>query len=258
MQSNFFRWSIKIPSVFLSVFVRRLVPRRGNKSEEKRHFSTVPVKLLRSEASLRKKNVDRINAKSFIDDMCKVAKLFGPHSVLFISNDDKVKVSLGLAAATLQAPLLMPLEYKIRLPDHSFVVATRHKLNPSVYGVCDINLKGEVTYSGDTFIRIRSGKHYKWSAETHAYDMHELLTSGRIAPKPIPLMETDGAQDQAPCNPKPLVVEISLFKELKLDALLHGINPSGMSAYILWKDKWPHFRMTYRELYFPMITLEFI
>ena len=61
--------------------------------------------------------------------------------------------------------------------------------------------------------------------------MHELLTSERIAPKPIPLMETDGAQDEAPCNPKPLVVEISLFKELKLDALLHGINPSGMSAY---------------------------
>ena len=61
--------------------------------------------------------------------------------------------------------------------------------------------------------------------------MHELLRSERIAPKPIPLMETDGAQDEAPCNPKPLVVEISLFKELKLDALLHGINPSGMSAY---------------------------
>ena len=119
------------------------------------------MKLLRSEASLRKKNVDPINAKSFIDDMCEVAKLFGPHAVLFISNDDKVKVSLGLAAATLQAPLLMPLEYKTRLPDHSFVVATRHKLNPSVYGVCDINLKGEVTYSGDTFIRIRSGKHDK-------------------------------------------------------------------------------------------------
>ena len=26
----------------------------------------------------------------------------------------------------------------------------------------------------------------------------------------------------------------------------------------LWKDEWPHFRMAYRELYFPMITLEFI
>ena len=161
MQSNFLKRSIKIPSVFLSVFFHRLIPRRGNTSEEKSHFSTVPVKLLRSEASLRKKDVDQINAKSFIGDMCEVAKLFGPYAVLFISNDDKAKVSLGLAAATLQAPLLMPLEYKIRLSDHIFVFATRHKLNPSVYGVCDINLKGEVTYSGDTFIRIRSGKHDK-------------------------------------------------------------------------------------------------
>ena len=136
--------------------------------------------------------------KFFIDDMREVAKLFSPHAVLFIFNDDKVKVPLGLTAATLQAPLLMHLEYKVKLPDHSFVVATRDKLNPSVYGVCDVNLKGDVTYSGDTFVRIRSGKHDKSSAETHAYDMHELFRSEQIAPKPILLMETDGAQDEAP------------------------------------------------------------
>ena len=169
--------------------------------------------------------------KSFINDMREVAKLFGPHAVLFISNDDKAKVPLGLATATLQARLLMHLKYKVKLADHSFVVATRHKLNPSVYGVCDVNLKGEVTYSRDSFIRIRSGKHDKSSAETHAYDMHELFRSERIAPKPILLMETDGAQDEAPRYPKPLVAAISLFKELKLDVLLHGINVSGLSTF---------------------------
>ena len=116
-------------------------------------------------------------AKSFINDMREVAKLFGPHSVLFISNDDKAKVLFGLAAATLQALLLMHLEYKVKLPDSSFAVTTPHKLNLSVYGVCNVNLKGEVTYSGDTFIRIQSGKHDKSSAETHAYDMHELFRS---------------------------------------------------------------------------------
>ena len=128
-------------------------------------------------------------AKSFIDDMREVAKLFALYTVLFISNDDKAKDPLGLAAPTLQAPLLMHLEYKVKLPDHSFVVATRHKLNPSVYGICDVNLKGEVTYPGGTFIRIRNGKHDKTSAETHTYDMHELFRSERIAPKPILLME---------------------------------------------------------------------
>ena len=97
---------------------------------------------------------------SFIQDMWhEVAKLFGPPAVLFISIDEKVKVPLGFAAATLQAPLLIHLEYKVKLPDYSFAVVTHHKLNPSVFGVCGVNLKGEVTYSGDTFIRTRSGKH---------------------------------------------------------------------------------------------------
>ena len=130
----------------------------------------MPVKLLRPEASLRIRNVDQMYAKSFIDHVREVAKLFGPQPLLFISNDEKAKVPLGLAAATLQASLLMHLEYKVKLKDHSFVVATHHKLNPSVYGVCDFNLKGEVTYSGDTFIRIGNGKHDKSSAETHTYD----------------------------------------------------------------------------------------
>ena len=148
---------------------------------------------------------------SFIQDMWReVTKLFGPRAVLFISSDEKAKVPLGFAAATLQAPLLMHLEYKVKLPDYSFVVATRHKLNPSVYGVCDVNLKGEVTYSGDTFIQTRSEKHDKSSAETHAYDMHKFFRSERMAPKPILLMETDSAQDEAPRYPKPLATDISI------------------------------------------------
>ena len=169
---------------------------------------------------------------SFIQDMWReVTKLFGPRAVLFISSDEKAKVPLGFAAATLQASLLMHLEYKVKLPDYSFVVATRHKLNPSVYGVCDVNLKGEVTYSGDTFIQTRSEKHDKSSAETHAYDMHKFFRSERMAPKPILLMETDSAQDEAPRYPKPLATVIFLFKELKLDALLHGISTSDLSAF---------------------------
>ena len=52
-----------------------------------------------------------------------------------------------------------------------------------------------------------------------------------LHPSPILLMETDGAEDEAPCYPKPLAAAISLFKELKLNALLHGINTSGLSAF---------------------------
>ena len=114
------------------------MPRQGNTSERKRHVKTVPVKFLKPEASLRKRNVDRGFAKSFIDDMFEVANIFGPLATLFLSNDDKAHVPLGLAAASLQAPILMHLSYKVRLPDHDFVVGAKHKLIPSVYGICEI------------------------------------------------------------------------------------------------------------------------
>ena len=38
-------------------------------------------------------------AKSVIDDMFDVCKLFGPDAILFMSNDDKAIISLGLATA---------------------------------------------------------------------------------------------------------------------------------------------------------------
>ena len=117
------------------------------------------MKLLRPENSLRKKNVDRMYAKSFIDDLTDVCELFGPGPVLVMSNDDKARVKLGQAAASLQSPLLMHIVYKVRLPDHDFAIGQRHSLIPSVYGICDLDKKGKLTYSGETFIRVRSGKH---------------------------------------------------------------------------------------------------
>ena len=116
----------------------RLLPGRGNTSEGYQHVQTVPVKLIRPENNLPKKNKDRMFAKSYMDNLINVCKFFGPQSVLFLSNDDKAGVLLGLAAASLQAPILMHMEYEVRLPDHNFLVGSRHVLIPSVYGVCEI------------------------------------------------------------------------------------------------------------------------
>ena len=74
---------------------------------------------------------------------------------------------------------------QVRLPDHDFVVGGRHNLIPSVYAVCDITLEGKVSYSGDTFIKIRSGKHGSSTAFTHHYDLTSLIDSGSIKRKPI-------------------------------------------------------------------------
>ena len=115
-----------------------------------------------------KKNANRMFAKSFIDDLHEICTLFGPSTVWFLSNDNKARLPLGLAAASLQSPILMHLEYKVKLADHNFVVAQCHKLISSVYGVCEVKPNSDVSYSADTFIQIRSGKHDSLNPYTHA------------------------------------------------------------------------------------------
>ena len=104
------------------------------------------------------------------------------------------------------------------------VMSTPHNLIASVYGVCDINPKGEGTYLWDTSIPIRSGKHNKSSANTYAYDMHEHFKSAKVMLKPILLIEINGTQDEAPWYSKPLVVIV---------VLLHGVNESYLSEFNL-------------------------
>lgn len=72
------------------------------------------------------------------------------------------------------------MEYRIRLPDHDWVIAERHKLIPSVYGAMRIEKGGvgrpdTVTYSGPTYIAIRSGKHSWSTAKTHHSDFNRIL-----------------------------------------------------------------------------------
>ena len=61
--------------------------------------------------------------------------------------------------------------------------------------------------------------------------MHELFEKGKISHKPILLIVSDVASDEAPQFPKTLPAAVSLFKELQLDAILHGVNASGLSAF---------------------------
>ena len=67
-------------------------------------------------------------ATFFIDDMFDVCKLVGTNAVLFMSNDDKTRIPLGLAVANLQAPILIHVEYKVRLIDRNLLVDLQHKL----------------------------------------------------------------------------------------------------------------------------------
>lgn len=100
----------------------------------------------------------------------------------------------------------MSMTRKVILPDHDFVVAARHKVIPSVYAAARIDEKG-ITYSGPTFIAIRSGKHDKSTASSHAVDFETLsglpefndvmLTSKGLV-KPVVIFSVDGGPDENP------------------------------------------------------------
>ena len=99
----------------------------------------------------------------------------------FISQDDKARVPIGITVADKQAPFLMHVEYKVTLPGHDWVVADRLKLIPSVHAGI-VSRKGKldgslpsVSYSGSTYISVRSGKHSSSSASTHAIDLQRLM-----------------------------------------------------------------------------------
>lgn len=223
----------------------RLLPRRSDTHEGKRHVNTVPVKLIRAQNDTHKTHSDEKFAKATIAYMEELASVLGPREVCFFSQDDKARVPVGITAANKQAPLLMHLEYKVTLPDHDWVVAGGHKLIPSVYaGIvikpADIGNRSAVTYSGPTYIAVRSGKHTSSTALSHATDFTRILNlpefdaltktaTGHV--KPVLMITVDGGPDENPRYDKVICVAIHHFLENDLDAFIIATNAPGRSAF---------------------------
>ena len=71
-------------------------------------------------------------------------------------------IALGLPAANLQSPVLMHVEYRVKLADHQYAIGSKQKLVPFVIAGLNIkpNMLGHadaVTYSGPTYVAIHSG-----------------------------------------------------------------------------------------------------
>lgn len=211
----------------------------------KTHVITVPVKLSRVQNDLHKGHPDTKFCFSTIHHLEELASLLGPNDVLFLSQDDKARVPIGMAAAQKQALLLMHMEYRVKLPDHNWVVANRHKLIPSVIAgiVIAPNGKGDpkaVTYSGPTSISIRSGKHSSSTAASHAKDFEQLLLcpqfdvitkNSKKCVKPVYICTVDGGGDENPRYPKVINWSIYTFKKYDFDAYFVVTNAPHRSAY---------------------------
>lgn len=90
----------------------RLVPRKANSTEGKRHVTTVPVKLIRAANDSHRRHSDAKFAMTTINYIHSLASMLGPNEVTYVSQDDKAKIPLGLPAVNKQAPLLMHMQYR--------------------------------------------------------------------------------------------------------------------------------------------------
>lgn len=229
-----------------SALYTRLLPRRSDTSEGKRHVKTVPVRLIRAQNESHSKHVDGLFCTSTIKYVEEICSLLGPDEVCFISQDDKARVPLGITAANKQGPLLMHVEYRVSLPDHDWVVAAKHKLIPSVYAGITIKRDGlgktdAVTYSGPTYIAVRSGKHASSTAYAHGLDFQRLLDIKEFDSitrdpntnmvKPIVVFSVDGGPDENPRYQKVIEIGIHHFVKNNLDALFIMTNAPGRSAF---------------------------
>ena len=117
-----------------------------------------------------------------------LVKIFGKEAVTYMSIDDKVRVPISLTAVTKQAPLMMDLDYRVKLPDHDFVKGSGHKLIPSVFPHCLID------HEGPKNIRIRSGKPDSSTARSHYQDIVEMFQAQPELQKPILILSVDGGR----------------------------------------------------------------
>jgi hypothetical protein len=134
----------------------RLLPRNHTTIEGRKHVKTVPVKLIRPENNLRKGHPDRMFAAESYNSAKYLVEFLGPDAAVFVSQDDKASVHIGVTAAKRQSSMLMNMRYRVRLPDHDFPLGSRQLLTPSVIAECKINpATSKVSYSGVTFINVR-------------------------------------------------------------------------------------------------------
>ena len=199
-----------------------------------------PVKLCRASNDKRSKNPDRWLAAKSMEHVEEFASLFRPTVSAFIGQDDKAHVPIGITAANKQAPLLMNVKYEVKLPDHDFVIATRHKLTPTLIELSEIKdppiADGKaVGYSEPTFIQVKSLKHTQSNAPVHIEAFDEVLKTEEMcrmadgSTKTILILTRDGHDGAR--FPSTRNTLFNIFKEHDLDFPFFACNASGLSVY---------------------------
>ena len=218
-------YAVKRGAVYL-----RLIPRYQNSIEGRKHVQTLPVKLVRPQNNLRKGHPDRMFAAETSKAADDIARFLGPDAVAHITQDDKSSVPIGRTAAKKQAPMLMSMRVRVRLPDHDFAVGSRHLLCPSVMAHCKIDPVKGVTYSGETYIALRSSKHNNSSAFSHQEDLLRMrdLIPEVFKGKSVIIKSVDGGPDE---NPRFQNNQLMALKSFKVNIHWYDVFFSSIIIY---------------------------
>ena len=212
-----------------------LLPRNHGTTEEKRHATTAPGKLYKSQNSKRALHPSTKFTRASIRSLEKLAAILNPAEVTFHPQDDKTKVPIRLTTSNKQAPMLMHMEY------HDFVVAPKHKLILFLIGDMKLVKSKDLTYdaviySGATYIGIRNAKHSASSAFAHSQDemsvrsLPEFSTSfqtDRHEEKKVMIVTVERGPDESPRNEKTINCSIKYFVENGLNAFFLATNVLG-------------------------------
>ena len=139
----------------------------------------------------------------------------------------------------------MHIEYQVPLPDHGFVVDSKHKLIPWAIG----NMKfvkskdfpnDVVSYTGTTYIAIRSAKLADSLAFHHLRDLNKVRSLPKLTDsfqdksskeKKVMIVTVDGGLDENPRYANTINWAIDYLNEHDLDAYFVVTNAPARSAF---------------------------
>ncbi|CAB4490217.1 unnamed protein product [Rhizophagus irregularis] len=186
-----------------------LQPRHSNTKEAKRHHHPAQIRLAAVGRNEMSDHVDEHYCLASIKGIKSFASAFSQNVVL-ISQDDKAKVPLGIAAVGKTFKAIQTVNEPVSVPDHDFPKGSKHKLIPSVYLVINPDNTNDSLRSEEPF---------------HEFTHHE----GAI--KPIWCLLTDGGPDENPRFLANILKYLLIFKKLDLDYLSVRTHAPGQSAY---------------------------
>ncbi|CAB4493678.1 unnamed protein product [Rhizophagus irregularis] len=186
-----------------------LQPRHSNTKEAKWHYHPAQIHLAAVGRNEMSDHVDEHYCLASIKGVKSFASAFSQNVVL-ISQDDKAKVPLGIAAVGKTFKAIQMVNEPVSVPDHDFPKGSKHKLIPSVYLVINPDNTNDSLRSEETF---------------HEFTHHE----GAI--KPIWCLLTDGGPDENPRFLANILKYLLIFKKLDLDYLSVKTHAPGQSAY---------------------------